>query len=168
MTTATEVPDASPREGFRIPSIFLWRLLSVILVFLAWEIVGRVPISIAFPTFFETMTALWEMTLDGRMLKAYTDTIKPLVIGVGISTGFGVIFGIAMGLNRGFQWIGEPIFVVMQAAPMAALIPLVTFVYGIGIAAKVKPRTVIPSSMIPPIWIAIPLHAMKHLPWIGR
>ncbi len=31
----------------------------------------------------------------------------------------------------------EPIFVVMQAAPMAALIPLVTFMYGIGVTAKV-------------------------------
>jgi NitT/TauT family transport system permease protein len=33
--------------------------------------------------------------------------------------------------------MGEPIFVVMQAAPMVALIPLVTFAYGIGLAAKV-------------------------------
>lgn len=148
MTIATEVPDASPRYVIRIPSVFLWRLLSVILVFLAWEIAGRVPISIAFPTFFETMTALWEMTLDGRMLKAYADTIKPLVIGVGISTGFGVIFGIAMGLKRGFQWIGEPIFVVMQAAPMAALIPLVTFVYGIGIAAKVVAVVILSAPII--------------------
>ncbi len=85
----------------------------------------------------ETMTALGQMTIDGRMLAAYAETLKPLVVGVGISATFGVIFGITMGLSRGFQWIGEPIFVVMQAAPMVALIPLVTFAYGIGLAAKV-------------------------------
>lgn len=148
MTTATAAPATASSAGIQIPTVFLWRLLSVILVFSAWEIAGRVPISIAFPTFLETMTALWEMTLDGRMLKAYTDTIKPLVIGVGISASFGVIFGIAMGLHHKFQWIGEPIFVVMQAAPMAALIPLVTFVYGIGIAAKVVAVVILSAPII--------------------
>ena len=115
----------------------MWRLLSVCLLFGAWEIAGQIPISVAFPTFFETMAALWEMIVDGRMVKAYADTLKPLLIGVGLSGTFGIVFGITMGLSRGFQWMGEPIFVVMQAAPMAALIPLVTFVYGIGVAAKV-------------------------------
>jgi NitT/TauT family transport system permease protein len=29
-----------------------------------------------------------------------------------------------------------PLFIVLQSAPMAALIPLITFVYGIGLTAK--------------------------------
>jgi NitT/TauT family transport system permease protein len=82
------------------------------------------------------------------LLKAYADTLKPLVIGVGISASFGVIFGITMGLSRGFQWIGEPIFVVMQAAPMVALIPLVTFAYGIGLAAKVTTVIILATPII--------------------
>ena len=106
-------------------------------MFGAWEIAGRVPISIAFPTFGETMVAFYGMIVDGRMFRAYSFTLEPLVIGVGISTVFGVVFGISMGLSRAFQWMLEPIFVVMQAAPMAALIPLVTFMYGIGVTAKV-------------------------------
>jgi len=127
----------SSRTTFAASDTFIWRLLSICLLFGSWEIAGRIPISIAFPSFLETMTALGQMTIDGRMLAAYAETLKPLVVGVGISGAFGVIFGITMGLSRGFQWIGEPIFVVMQAAPMIALIPLVTFAYGIGLAAKV-------------------------------
>ena len=73
----------------------------------------------------------------GACSKLTLQTLKPLVVGVGIAASFGVIFGITMGLYRGFQWIGEPIFVVMQAAPMGNLIPLVTFVYGIGLVSKV-------------------------------
>ena len=42
-----------------------------------------------------------------------------------------------MGLRADVEWFSLPVFIVMQAAPMAALIPLVTFVYGIGLAAKV-------------------------------
>jgi NitT/TauT family transport system permease protein len=48
----------------------------------------------------------------------------------------GVGLGILFGLSRRLEWLGVPVFVVLQAAPVAALIPLVTFVYGIGLLAK--------------------------------
>ena len=41
-----------------------------------------------------------------------------------------------MGLWRTGEWLLIPVFIVLQAAPMAAFIPLVTFVYGIGLTAK--------------------------------
>ena len=41
-----------------------------------------------------------------------------------------------MGLRRDVEWFAAPVFIVLQAAPVAALIPLVTFIYGIGITAK--------------------------------
>lgn len=107
------------------------------LVFGAWEIGGRIPISIAFPTFSDTFVALGSMIADGSMGKAYLSTLQPLVIGVVISALLGVGLGVCMGLWRGVEWFGAPVFIVMQAAPMAALIPLVTFVYGIGLTAKV-------------------------------
>jgi hypothetical protein len=43
-----------------------WIVLSLAILFTAWEIAGRVPISFAFPTFLETFSALIEMALDGR------------------------------------------------------------------------------------------------------
>jgi NitT/TauT family transport system permease protein len=125
-----------------------WRILSLLIFFSAWEIAGRIPISIAFPTFGETLRALFQMTLDGRMTKAYASTLQPLVIGVALSAFFGVFFGVTMGLYRSFQWAGEPVFVVMQAAPMAALIPLVTFVYGIGLTAKVASVVILAAPII--------------------
>jgi NitT/TauT family transport system permease protein len=41
-----------------------------------------------------------------------------------------------MGLRPVAEWFAAPVFVVLQAAPVAALIPLVTFIYGIGLMAK--------------------------------
>ena len=114
-----------------------WRLLSVALVCAIWEIAGRIPVSPAFPTFLETMAALAGMALNGSLGKAYAATLQPLVIGVVISAVLGIVLGVAMGLWRSAEWFGAPVFVVMQAAPMAALIPLITFVYGIGLTAKV-------------------------------
>jgi ABC-type nitrate/sulfonate/bicarbonate transport system permease component len=144
----TDTPGQGSRPGFWRSPIFWWRLLSIAVLFTAWEIAGRIPISIAFPTFTATMKAFFTMCIDGRMVAAYTETLKPLIVGVGISAFFGVFFGVMMGLSRGFQWIGEPIFIVMQAAPMAALIPLVTFVYGIGLAAKVTAVIILAAPLI--------------------
>ena len=45
--------------------------------------------------------------------------------------------GLAIGLSRKFDWLVSPIFVVMQTAPLAALIPLLVMVYGIGLTSKV-------------------------------
>jgi NitT/TauT family transport system permease protein len=135
MATSATTAARAGRRGAGMTLIL--RLLSVAALFTAWEIAGRVPISIAFPTFGETMIALWQMTLDGRMVKAYLVTLEPLLIGVAISAFFGVALGVLMGLSRTFEWFAAPLFIVAQAAPMAALIPLVTFVYGIGVAAKV-------------------------------
>jgi NitT/TauT family transport system permease protein len=42
-----------------------------------------------------------------------------------------------MGLSRGIEWLSLPVFIILQAAPMAAIIPLITYVYGIGLTSKV-------------------------------
>ncbi|NNK79557.1 MAG: ABC transporter permease subunit [Litoreibacter sp.] len=115
----------------------LLKLLSAVLLFGAWEIAGRVPVSFAFPTFLESMAALVRMTLDGTMLTAYAETLKPLAIGVAISAFLGIAIGLWVGLSKFFDWLFSPIFIVMQAAPLAALIPLLVLAYGIGLTSKV-------------------------------
>jgi NitT/TauT family transport system permease protein len=114
-----------------------WKVLSLAALFAIWEIAARSGFNWAFPSFLDTMAALWEMIADGSMGAAYLRTLEPLAIGLVISLGVGVSAGVAMGLRGDVEWLSLPIFITMQAAPMAALIPLVTFVYGIGLAAKV-------------------------------
>lgn len=114
-----------------------WRLASIALFCAAWEFAGRVPINLAFPTFLETVAAFGEMLADGTMLKAYFITLQPLILGVVLSGTIGIAAGVAMGLRKSVEWVGAPVFIVLQAAPVAALIPMVTFIYGIGMTAKV-------------------------------
>lgn len=115
----------------------LLKLLSAAIVFSAWEIAGRVPVSYAFPTFLESMSALARMTFDGSIFLAYAETLKPLIVGVAISAFFGIGLGLWIGLSARFEWLFSPIFIVMQAAPLAALIPILVMVYGIGLTSKV-------------------------------
>ena len=113
-----------------------WVVASLATLFTIWEIAGGVPISFAFPTFFDTLFALFEMALDGTLLRAYLITFQPLLIGVAVSAVLGIGLGIIMGLSDKAEWLLAPVFIVLQAAPMAALVPLVTFIYGIGLLAK--------------------------------
>ena len=113
------------------------KLCSAIFMFGAWEIAGRIPVSFAFPTFIESLAAFWALIVDGTMFRAYVETLRPLVVGVLISGFLGITIGLWIGLNRAFDWLVSPIFVVMQTAPLAALIPLLVMVYGIGLTSKV-------------------------------
>lgn len=132
--------DRSDAPGFlaRLVEVpLIWKLLSIALFALAWELAGRSGFNFSFPTFSATVAAFWSMLADGSMGMAYLRTVEPLLIGLAFSLLVGVTMGVAMGLREDVEWLALPIFIVMQAAPMAALIPLVTFIYGISLAAKV-------------------------------
>jgi len=157
--TSTELaPIAKSEKILGIYYLTFYRILSILAVFALWEVGGRVPISPAFPTFSATMSALFEMIFDGRMFLAFFETLKPLALGVTISAVFGVFLGVGMGLNRLFQWFWEPIWVVLQASPVAALIPLITYAYGIGLTAK----TVAVIMLAAPIIVLNSYKAVRH------
>jgi NitT/TauT family transport system permease protein len=123
--------------GGRRASQALWLGASFALAFGVWEAAGRWPVSPAFPPFSATVLALGRLAADGSLARAYAATLQPLVIGIAVSAVVGVGFGIGMGLSRAVEWVSLPVFVIAQAAPMAAIIPLITYVYGIGLTAKV-------------------------------
>ncbi|MQA99718.1 MAG: ABC transporter permease subunit [Actinobacteria bacterium] len=121
------------------PRLLSWtlRIASIVFVFALWEWAGRIPVSIAFPTFTAAMSAFREMILDGTFASAYAETIGPLLVGVLLTALGGMLAGLVMGLSPKAEWLGLPLFIVLQASPSAAIIPLITFIYGIGFAAKV-------------------------------
>jgi NitT/TauT family transport system permease protein len=127
---------------------FVWQLISFAVFFGVWEAAGRWPISFAFPPFSQTLLALLSMMADGSLAKAYLTTLQPLVIGIALASVAGIGFGIAMGLSRSVEWLSLPIVVVLQAAPMAAIIPLITYMYGIGLTSKVLAVVVLASPVI--------------------
>lgn len=136
------------------------RLLSAVVLCAAWQWAALVPISPAFPTFTETMAALWEMIADGSLLRAFAITLQPLVLGLVISAIFGVAIGVAMGLDDKAEWFASPIFIIAQAAPLAALIPLIVFSYGIGLTSK----TIVVCIMAMPVIALNAFAAVRHTP----
>jgi NitT/TauT family transport system permease protein len=163
MTLITETVPAVRQADFAASPFahpaMLW-LISAVAVCGAWEIAGRYPISPAFPPFSDTMGALFAMILDGSLPKALLITLKPLAIGLIVSVFLGVGLGVLMGLNRFAEWLGSPLFIIAQSAPLAALIPILTFAYGIGLTSKILTVCI----MAMPVIVLNSLTAVRHTP----
>jgi ABC-type nitrate/sulfonate/bicarbonate transport system permease component len=146
LTDVLGTDSVERQQRFALPLV--WQLISFVLVFGLWELAGRWPISPAFPPFSHTVIALGRMIADGSLLKAYLITLQPLVIGMALCGVAGIGFGIGMGLSRTIEWLSLPVFVILQAAPMAAIIPLLTYTYGIGLTSKVLAVVVLAAPVI--------------------
>jgi NitT/TauT family transport system permease protein len=106
------------------------------------------------------MSALGGLIADGSLTAAFAITLQPLILGLTISIVAGVALGLAMGLSRAAEWFGSPLFIIAQAAPLAALIPVLTFTYGIGLTSKVLTVCI----MAMPVIVLNSLGAVRHTP----
>jgi ABC-type nitrate/sulfonate/bicarbonate transport system permease component len=116
---------------------WLLRAASILLVLGLWEWGAAVSVNPAFPSCSATLAAFGEMLTDGTFADAYAETAGPLIVGVLLTAIGGVFAGLVMGLSERAEWLGLPVFIVLQASPSAAIVPLITFIYGIGFTAKV-------------------------------
>lgn len=114
-----------------------WRLYSFGMVFLIWELASLTGFSIAFPRASAVAVAFWQMMVSGEFTTAYADSFPPLLIGLAITVVGGVIIGVSIGLLRGAEWFLMPLLIIFQTAPVSAIIPMLTYVYGISDTSKV-------------------------------
>jgi NitT/TauT family transport system permease protein len=129
-------------------------------VLAGWEYAGHAQVNAAFPTLSETAGAGLQMVADGSLPRALAVTIVPLILGVLVSALAGVLLGLATGLSRRTEWFGIPLFLVLQAAPLAALIPMVVLAYGVGLASKV----LVVCIMAVPVIVLNSYKAVRHTP----
>ena len=136
----SSIPENSEINSAKVgtkASLLLWRLFSFFLVFSIWELAGRADISIAFPPFSEVAVAFVSMIYSGEFTAAYADSLPPLLTGLCITIIGGVFIGISIGLARSAEWFVMPLLIIFQTAPVSALIPMLTYIYGISDTAKV-------------------------------
>ena len=136
-TLSKENPEIKSIKVRKKANILFWRLVSFFLVFLIWELAGRSDISIAFPPFTQVAVAFGSMVYSGEFIKAYADSLPPLLTGLAITIIGGVIIGISIALARSAEWFIMPLLIIFQTAPVSALIPMLTYIYGISDTAKV-------------------------------
>ncbi len=131
--------------------IVFWRLVILVLLLGSWEGLTRIkavsktpglywldPFFISRPSAIverfvylasdKVRLSIWQMALS---------TVQSTLWGfvVGVSTGF--VVGLVLGRNDRLARIFEPYIVAFNSLPRIALVPLITMIFGFGIAAKI-------------------------------
>ena len=100
---------------------------------LLWEIYGRVlDNTLLFPTFIESITALWLRILDGSLIARTWASIKVLTVGYALGVSIAAIVSIiAIGSRIGSD-ILETLTAMLSPLPAIALLPLALIWFGLG------------------------------------
>jgi ABC-type nitrate/sulfonate/bicarbonate transport system permease component len=116
---------------------WLLRLLSVVLILVAWELYGRSsnPVLFTYPT--AVAGAAYNMTAEGILLEALGQSM--LVLGIGLAAGalVGIVLGLAVGRSRILEALLDLPTIALYATPMVALVPVLVLWFGFGTWAKI-------------------------------
>ena len=116
---------------------WLLRVLSVVLILVAWEVYGRStnPILFTYPT--AVWGAAYNMTGEGILLEAIGQSLLVLGIGLAAGTIVGIVLGLAVGRSRVLEALLDLPTIALYATPMVALVPVLVLWFGFGMWAKV-------------------------------
>lgn len=107
-------------------------LLTLIPLFVLWEVAGRLEWFFVLPPLSEVASQGWELITSGRIAENAGGTIRSLLIGLGISVGVGLALGVAMGRSRIMEETFGVYVDVLMSAPVSAIVPILVLIFGTG------------------------------------
>lgn len=133
----------TPSAWLRSPAVL--RILSVLIVAVTWEVVGRRdPIFASYPT--QIILAGIE-TFGSEIVPAFVATLQGFGVGFGISILLGVPIGLLMSRSRLLELSLAPYVTALYATPRVALIPVL--ILWLGVDFNLKVGVVIVSGIFP-------------------
>ncbi|PYM38717.1 MAG: ABC transporter permease [Candidatus Rokuibacteriota bacterium] len=115
------------------------RVLALAGLLVLWELVtrtGRVP-SLFLPSPLDVIQSGVEMLRSGELVTDVLTSLRRVVLGVGLGALGGVSVGLAIGISRLAEAVGNPLIAATFPIPKIALLPLLILWLGIGEASKV-------------------------------
>ena len=138
--------ECSPARALRGPDVvttsegtkkWLLRGLSVVLVLVAWQLIG----SRINPIFLSTPSAIAHafaaVARDGELPKALGVSVGVVLAGFAVATLIGVPIGLFMGWFRTFEYLIDPYVNALYVVPRIALLPLIIIWFGLGVPAQI-------------------------------
>jgi len=145
--------SAVPSRPLLTPQRRVWgpwtiRIVSLAVVLLVWEILGRRldPVFLASPS--AIVVAAYNLLVTrGEIQAAVIESMSSMITGYGLAILFGILLGFAMGRWRTVELALDPYVTALYATPRVALIPLM--ILWFGIAFKLRVAVVFLSSVFP-------------------
>lgn len=131
-------PSTSRRHGLRALKA-LARGYSLGLLLLLWEIVPRMGLVAAdiLPPFSTTIRNVGTLIMEGELQRHVALSLVRQTAGLVLGVVGGVTLGVVMAWSRGVRAFFEPLLMLTNPIPKAALIPLFMLWFGIGTFSKV-------------------------------
>ncbi|TCC62017.1 ABC transporter permease [Kribbella pittospori] len=114
----------------------LIRLVSILVVLGAWEVVGRRidPLFMSYPS--AVGQAAVRLTKSGELPTALVSSLTTLALGFAIAAVLGVLAGLVIGRYRTVEVATDWLVNALYATPLVAVVPLVILWFGLGFSAK--------------------------------
>ncbi len=115
----------------------LTKLISLLVVLGGWQVMSLFAPSMILPGPYKVISALYQILISGEFLTALKTSIAAMAIGGGLAIGIGIPLGILMGVKRRVEDAVGMYVSALYVAPMAALIPVLIFWFGVGMAVRI-------------------------------
>ncbi len=117
---------------------WLFRIGSVGLVLLIWELYGRAQdTTLFFVPFTSVVTALWELVQTTEFWDAFRQTFIPFIWGWLLSLVVGIFLGLLIGRFPAFDALTKPYVTFLNALPISTLVPIAVILFGIGYPSRI-------------------------------
>ena len=113
------------------------RIGTFITLVIGWELVSQSMNRVIMASPGRMIDALVEMSTDGTLVDAWSESLLILVVGLALSSTSGVALGILFGRFRRVDQFLEPILMALFMTPKVALLPLIALWLGYQDPAKI-------------------------------
>lgn len=144
------------------------RLVSILVVFAAWEVIGHFVSPLFLPRPSSIAVAAVAMIGSGELWTAFASSLQILVAGFVLAGAIGIALGLLIGRYRLLEAATDWLINALYATPLVAMIPLVILWFGLGAAAKLFIVTILAIFPILITTIAGVRHVPRHLIDVGN
>jgi NitT/TauT family transport system permease protein len=128
-TAAAWVPDRTGAAWLRTAAL--------VALALAWEAGGRIGQFAFLPPLSSVLTALWQLTADGEILRSLAGSLASLLVGYVAAAGLGVALGALMTRHPSLASALDPYVSAMLSAPHLVFVPVIAALLGAGRSTQV-------------------------------
>jgi ABC-type nitrate/sulfonate/bicarbonate transport system permease component len=123
------------RRSARGTALLNW--LSIVAGLIVWEAVARRLPHIVLPPPSIVLVRLAEGILSGELIIALLGSLEALALGLALAIVVGVPLGFALGRNRTFAEMFDPVLNAIYAIPPVAFVPFLIIWFGLHLPARI-------------------------------
>jgi ABC-type nitrate/sulfonate/bicarbonate transport system permease component len=111
----------------------------LLIVLLAWEIVGRAELvrPLFLPTVSSVVKQFWALLEEGEIVLPLLVSLYRAFAGLGLAVVAGVLVGLLMARSRWIRWFCDPLVSLAFPAPKIAFVPIFILWFGIDHLSKI-------------------------------